>query len=66
MYRQTLEDIPRSLGFDVRDRLLEFYAKHYSADQMTLCVAGKVRMHVYKAQQLQCGSRERHPWPVPT
>ena len=42
LHRETLLLNPAKQGFDVRDKLLEFYARYYSADQMTLCIAGKV------------------------
>ncbi|XP_011632645.1 insulin-degrading enzyme-like, partial [Pogonomyrmex barbatus] len=39
--RETLDIIPNQKGINVRDRLLEFYGKYYSANLMTLCVLGK-------------------------
>ncbi|KAL6254476.1 hypothetical protein P5V15_014529 [Pogonomyrmex californicus] len=39
--RQTLDTIPKQKGINVRDRLLEFYEKYYSANMMSLCVLGK-------------------------
>lgn len=39
--RKTLKEDPEAQGIDVRERLLEFYSKHYSANVMTLCVLGK-------------------------
>ncbi|KAL6254449.1 hypothetical protein P5V15_014497 [Pogonomyrmex californicus] len=39
--RETLDIIPKQRGINVRDRLLEFYEKYYSANIMSLCVLGK-------------------------
>ncbi|KAL6254451.1 hypothetical protein P5V15_014499 [Pogonomyrmex californicus] len=39
--RETLDIIPKQKGINVRDRLLEFYEKYYSANIMSLCVLGK-------------------------
>lgn len=36
----TLSTIPLSKGISVRQRLLDFYATHYTADRMRLCVLG--------------------------
>ena len=55
--RETLLLEPAKRGFDVRDRLLEFYAKYYSADQMTLCIAGKVSLQDTKHFCTSCGSQ---------
>jgi hypothetical protein len=60
--RETLDDAPRRLGFDVRDRLLQFYRENYSAERMTLCIAGKVRCcrhyyrryHCYSHRSITC------------
>jgi insulysin len=38
---QTLDVIPKKNGINVRDALLEFHAKWYSANIMTLAVLGK-------------------------
>ncbi|XP_011268023.1 insulin-degrading enzyme isoform X2 [Camponotus floridanus] len=39
--RETLEIIPKQKGINVRDRLLEFHEKYYSANIMSLCILGK-------------------------
>ena len=39
--KETLERIPKSKGIDVREELLKFHGRYYSANQMTLCVCGK-------------------------
>jgi insulysin len=39
--KQTLEAIPKTRGVDVREELLTFHEKFYSANQMTLCIYGK-------------------------
>lgn len=39
--KKTLKEDPEANGIDVRERLLEFYSKHYSANVMCLCVLGK-------------------------
>ncbi|XP_012541828.2 insulin-degrading enzyme isoform X2 [Monomorium pharaonis] len=39
--RETLDIIPKQKGINVRNRLLEFHEKYYSANIMTLCVLGK-------------------------
>ena len=39
--RKTLKEDPEAQGIDVRERLLEFYSEHYSANVMCLCVLGK-------------------------
>eukprot|EP00916_Digyalum_oweni_P019122 GHVL01031858.1.p1 GENE.GHVL01031858.1~~GHVL01031858.1.p1 ORF type:complete len:936 (-),score=112.23 GHVL01031858.1:1707-4514(-) len=38
---KTLKDIPEKNGIDIRNELLAFYAKWYSANIMNLCVIGK-------------------------
>jgi insulysin len=38
---ETLRDEPARLGIDVRAALLEFHARHYSANRMTLAVVGR-------------------------
>ncbi|KYN43148.1 Insulin-degrading enzyme [Trachymyrmex septentrionalis] len=39
--RETLDTIPKQKGINVRNKLLEFYEKYYSANIMSLCVCGK-------------------------
>lgn len=39
--RETLDVIPKQMGINVRDRLLEFHEKYYSANIMSLCILGK-------------------------
>ena len=38
---QTLKVEPESKGFSVREKLLKFHSKYYSANLMTLCLLGK-------------------------
>lgn len=38
---KTLNEIPKSKGVDVRNELLNFYSKYYSANLMKLCVLGR-------------------------
>lgn len=37
----TLRDEPLKQGLDVRQLLLDFHKRHYSANQMKLCIVGK-------------------------
>lgn len=37
----TLGDNPKNLGLDIRDELLKFYNKSYSANLMKLCILGR-------------------------
>ncbi|KYQ54449.1 Insulin-degrading enzyme, partial [Trachymyrmex zeteki] len=39
--RETLDTIPKQKGINVRNKLLEFYEKYYSANIMSLCVLGE-------------------------
>jgi hypothetical protein len=36
---QTLQEIPRQLGIDVRQQMKEFYTHHYSSNVMKLVVS---------------------------
>lgn len=38
---ETLNEIPKSKGIDVREELLKFYKKSYSANLMKLCILGR-------------------------
>lgn len=38
--RETLNDIPRKSGIDVRAQLLKFHREYYSANLMNLCIVG--------------------------
>lgn len=40
-HRETLDTIPKQKSINVRDKLLEFHKKYYSANIMSLCVLGK-------------------------
>lgn len=42
--KKTLWDAPGQLGINVRDELLKFHQKYYSANLMSLCVIGKVSL----------------------
>ncbi|XP_076160592.1 insulin degrading metalloproteinase isoform X2 [Ptiloglossa arizonensis] len=39
--RETLETVPKSLKINVREELLKFHTKFYSANIMALCILGK-------------------------
>ncbi|KAM0735141.1 Insulin-degrading enzyme [Formica fusca] len=39
--KETLDIIPKQKGINIRDRLLEFHEKYYSANIMSLCILGK-------------------------
>lgn len=41
--KETLKDIPEKKGVNVRDALLAFHKKNYSASVMKLCIVGKGR-----------------------
>lgn len=43
---ETLKDLPIEAGINLRDRLLEFHAKYYSANQMRLVILGKDSLEV--------------------
>ncbi|KAK4230885.1 UCH-domain-containing protein [Podospora fimiseda] len=38
---ETLKTIPEAKGINVRDKFIEFYQKHYSANRMKVCVLGR-------------------------
>ncbi|EEB06386.1 metallopeptidase [Schizosaccharomyces japonicus yFS275] len=38
---ETLDEIPKKLGLDVREELIKFYNKYYSANLMKLAVVGR-------------------------
>lgn len=38
---KTLSETPKSLGLEIREELLKFYAKHYSSNVMNLAILGK-------------------------
>ena len=39
--KETLEEVPASLGIDLRDELLKFHAEYYSASIATVAILGK-------------------------
>ncbi len=39
--KDTLDVIPKEIGLNVREELLKFHSKFYSANLMGLCVLGK-------------------------
>jgi len=45
--RETLDTIPKQKGINVRNKLLEFYEKYYSANIMRLYVLGKGMTIIY-------------------
>jgi len=46
---ETLKTIPEARGINVRDKFIEFYEKHYSANLMKLCVLGREPLDVLEA-----------------
>ncbi|KAK3368105.1 Metalloenzyme, LuxS/M16 peptidase-like protein [Podospora didyma] len=46
---ETLKTIPESRGINVRDKFIEFYEKHYSANRMKLCVLGREPLDVLQS-----------------
>ncbi|KAK3333198.1 Metalloenzyme, LuxS/M16 peptidase-like protein [Cercophora scortea] len=46
---ETLKTIPESRGVNVRDKFIEFYEKHYSANLMKLCVLGREPLDVLES-----------------
>ena len=46
--KKTLLEDTKKKGIDLRESLIEFYQKHYSADQMTLAVAGPQSLDTLK------------------
>jgi insulysin len=46
---ETLKTIPEAKGVNVRDKFIEFYEKHYSANRMKLCVLGREPLDVLQA-----------------
>lgn len=47
--RETLDIIPKQKNINVRNRLLEFHEKYYSANIMSLCILGKGTTIIYKS-----------------
>ena len=45
--RETLDTIPKQKGINVRNKLLEFHEKYYSANIMSLSVLGKGMTIIY-------------------
>ncbi|KAK3340911.1 Metalloenzyme, LuxS/M16 peptidase-like protein [Neurospora tetraspora] len=43
---ETLKVLPESKGVNVREKFIEFYQKHYSANRMKLCVLGRESLDV--------------------
>lgn len=43
---EVLKTIPESKGVDVRQKFIDFHAKHYSANRMKLCVLGRESLDV--------------------
>ncbi|KAI0380898.1 hypothetical protein F5Y04DRAFT_289141 [Hypomontagnella monticulosa] len=43
---EVLKTIPESKGIDVRQKFIDFHAKHYSANRMKLCVLGREPLDV--------------------
>ncbi|MFZ5654234.1 MAG: insulinase family protein [Pseudomonadota bacterium] len=61
--RETLADLE---GRPVRDELLDFYRRHYSADRMALAVSGKAGLDELEAMvRARFAAVERRPPPAP-
>ncbi|KXX73626.1 Insulin-degrading enzyme [Madurella mycetomatis] len=45
----TLKTVPEAKGINVRDKFIEFYEKHYSANRMKLCVLGREPLDVLQS-----------------
>ncbi|KAK4169407.1 ubiquitin carboxyl-terminal hydrolase [Cladorrhinum sp. PSN259] len=50
---QTLKIAPEAKGINVRDKFIEFYEKHYSANRMKLCVLGREPLDVIQSWVVQ-------------
>lgn len=65
---EVLKTKPESRGINVRDKFIEFYETHYSANIMKLCVLGKESLDVLEAWVLEIFSDvknkdlERNRW----
>jgi insulysin len=46
---EVLKILPESNGINVRDKFIEFYEKHYSANRMKLCVLGREPLDVLES-----------------
>lgn len=46
--KETLKCIPKEKNINVREKLLEFHNKYYSANIMSLCVLGKGEKNIFK------------------
>ncbi|KAK4123327.1 ubiquitin carboxyl-terminal hydrolase-like protein [Parathielavia appendiculata] len=46
---ETLKTVPEAQGVNVRDKFIEFYEKHYSANRMKLCVLGREPLDVLQS-----------------
>jgi len=46
---ETLKTQPEARGINVRDKFIEFYEKHYSANLMKLCVLGREPLDVLES-----------------
>jgi len=46
---ETLAQLPKELGLNVREELLKFYKTYYSANQMTLAVSGREDLDTLQA-----------------
>jgi insulysin len=46
---ETLKTLPEARGINVRDKFIEFYEKHYSANRMKLCILGREPLDLLEA-----------------
>lgn len=57
---ETLKTLPEARGINVRDKFIEFYEKHYSANRMKLCVLGREPLDVLETWVLEYFSEIRN------
>ncbi|OAQ98847.1 hypothetical protein LLEC1_05979 [Akanthomyces lecanii] len=50
---ESLKTIPESQGINVRDKFIEFHAKHYSANRMKLVILGRESLEVLQKWTVQ-------------
>jgi insulysin len=53
---QTLKEDPESRGINIRDELVRFYDKHYSANRTKVCILGREPISILAGWFVQCFS----------
>jgi insulysin len=48
--KETLEKVPKQKGINIRDELIAYHQKYYTAERMTLCIVGKAPPSELEAQ----------------